>query len=123
MFLLWVYGSTLVFILKAHFPHWHVEAESALVSGPFQITMEYRGAEQVVTCTPKVPHIQQFLPSILMKVCIHRTMHGRMEITPINLFLRQASPVINSTDSAHQQRCVKNRAGSVTGSQGGGLGA
>ena len=44
-------------------------------------------------------------------------MEGRMETTPINLFLRQAPPVITSTDSARQWECEKSRAGSVTGSQ------
>ena len=62
MFLLWVYGSTLVFILKAHFPHWHVEAESALVSGPFRSLWSIGGQNRLLlNLLPKVPHIQQFL--------------------------------------------------------------
>lgn len=62
MFLLWVYGSMLVSILKARFPDSHVEAESALVSGPFRSLWSIGGQNRLLpNLLPKVPHIQQFL--------------------------------------------------------------
>lgn len=56
---LWVHVSL---HFETHFPHWHVEAESALVSGPFRSLWSIGGQNRLLlNLLPKVPHIQQFL--------------------------------------------------------------